>query len=145
MKPLAILLLTCLSPFYEEPNCDGMGDLSIAVKGSENQEGMVYLSVYSANDDFSDDHAGDLHQFPMKGGAAAFKFGLLKANDYAFKLFVDLNGNGSMDTNVIGIPKEPYAFSNNAMGLFGPPDFEKASFRIEQCEMSVQQVSLRGE
>jgi uncharacterized protein (DUF2141 family) len=33
-----------------------------------------------------------------------------------------------MDNNFFGIPKEQYGFSNNARALFGPPNFEDASF-----------------
>jgi uncharacterized protein (DUF2141 family) len=50
---------------------------------------------------------------------------------YAIKLFLDLNGNGEVDTNFLGIPKEPYGFSNNAKGTLGPPSFDAAAFTIE--------------
>ena len=35
-------------------------------------------------------------------------------------LFHDVNGDGEMNTNPFGIPTEPFAFSNNARGSFGP-------------------------
>ena len=35
-----------------------------------------------------------------------------------------------MNKNWMGIPKEPYGFSNNVMGRMGPPDFEDASFEV---------------
>jgi uncharacterized protein (DUF2141 family) len=31
----------------------------------------------------------------------------------------------------LGIPKEDYAFSNNAFGTFGPPAFRDASFEVD--------------
>ena len=46
----------------------------------------------------------------------------------ALSLHHDANANGQMDTNAIGIPTEPYGFSNNAVGSFGPPRFEQAVF-----------------
>lgn len=49
---------------------------------------------------------------------------------YAVKVFHDVNDNGVLDANWIGIPKEPYGFSNDAMGTFGPPSFEQASFKV---------------
>ncbi len=36
-----------------------------------------------------------------------------------------------MNQNFLGIPKEGYAFSNNASGTFGPPDFKDAAFKLE--------------
>ncbi len=49
---------------------------------------------------------------------------------YAIKAFHDVNESGAMDTGLFGLPKEPYGFSNNVMGAFGPPDFSKASFEV---------------
>jgi len=51
---------------------------------------------------------------------------------YAIKAFHDLNESGSMDLNWVGIPKEPYGFSNNAMGTMGPPKFEQAAFPVKK-------------
>jgi uncharacterized protein (DUF2141 family) len=44
----------------------------------------------------------------------------------AVTVFQDANGNGRMDMNAMGIPVEPYGFSNDAAGQFGPPKFEQA-------------------
>lgn len=44
----------------------------------------------------------------------------------AISLFQDTNANGKLDSNALGIPREPYGFSNNATGNFGPPKFEQA-------------------
>lgn len=44
----------------------------------------------------------------------------------ALSLYQDANGNGKLDMNPMGIPTEPYGFSNNAAGSFGPPKFEQA-------------------
>jgi len=35
-----------------------------------------------------------------------------------------------LDTNFIGIPKEPYAFSNNATGFMGPPSFKESKISL---------------
>ena len=44
----------------------------------------------------------------------------------AIAICQDLNGNGKLDSSVIGIPVEPYAFSRQAQGNFGPPTFDQA-------------------
>ena len=51
---------------------------------------------------------------------------------YAFSFFHDLNNNKKLDTNFLGIPKEPYGFSNNKKGRFGPPKFSEASLEINK-------------
>ena len=32
---------------------------------------------------------------------------------------------------MVGIPKEGFAFGNNAMGTFGPPSFDKAKVTLK--------------
>ena len=46
---------------------------------------------------------------------------------YAVKLHIDENENGELDTNFLGIPKEQYGTSNNALLL----NFDAASFVID--------------
>jgi uncharacterized protein (DUF2141 family) len=74
------------------------------------------------------------------GNTVVFKD--LPEGDYAFAVYHDANGNGKMDKNVIGIPTEDYAFSNNALGKMGPPSFEKAKFAIPAAGATVR-VSLK--
>ena len=50
--------------------------------------------------------------------------------DYAIALFVDTNGNNKIDKNFIGIPKEQYGFSNDAMGQMKGPSYEQAKFIV---------------
>ena len=45
--------------------------------------------------------------------------------------YIEANENEKLDNNFIGIPKEEYAFSNNARSTFGPPNFESASFTLD--------------
>jgi uncharacterized protein (DUF2141 family) len=44
--------------------------------------------------------------------------------DIAFTVFQDLNGNGKLDMNPMGIPTEPYGFSGRP--VFGPPSWDNA-------------------
>ena len=43
----------------------------------------------------------------------------------------DANGNGALDTSVIGLPTEAYGFSRDAQGAFGPPSFDDAAFDFD--------------
>lgn len=51
--------------------------------------------------------------------------------EYALQLFHDVNNDFKLQTNIMGIPTEPFAFSNNAKGKFGPPKFEQAAFEVK--------------
>ncbi len=51
---------------------------------------------------------------------------------YAISAYQDLNSNGKMGRiPFIGVPTEPYGFSNNVRAKFGPPKFKAASFVVE--------------
>ncbi|HEX7493878.1 MAG TPA: DUF2141 domain-containing protein [Bacteroidales bacterium] len=54
----------------------------------------------------------------------------LSPGKYAIRYYHDENMNGKMETNLVGKPTEGYGFSNNVIGKFGPPPFEKWLFEI---------------
>ena len=53
------------------------------------------------------------------------------AGNWAVLAFQDVNGNGELDRNFIGIPSENYGFSRDARGKFGPPGFEDAAIEVK--------------
>ena len=58
----------------------------------------------------------------------------LEKGYYGIKIYIDKNLNGKFDTNFFGIPKEQFGFSNNAIGLVGPPTFEKSMIYVSSNE-----------
>ncbi len=56
----------------------------------------------------------------------------LKTGKYIIKVFHDVDKNEELNTGTFGIPKEPYGFSNNARGTFGPPDVEDQLFEVSK-------------
>jgi len=55
----------------------------------------------------------------------------IPAGTYAIAVIQDKNSDGVHNTNLFGAPTEPYGFSNNIFGRFGPPDFEDVCVNIE--------------
>lgn len=51
------------------------------------------------------------------------------AGRYGIAAYQDVNGDGELNRGFLGIPSEPYAFSNNA-GRFGPPNFADAAIDL---------------
>jgi len=49
---------------------------------------------------------------------------------YGITVFHDENKNGKMDKNFLGIPQEPYGFSNNMRVVFRPPSWDKSKFVV---------------
>lgn len=69
------------------------------------------------------------HRFSLEAAAGGKLTVVLKDlpdGPLALSLFQDANANGRLDMNAMGMPIEPFGFSNNAVGNFGPPKFEQA-------------------
>jgi len=111
-----------------EGRTDGLSDLTIEM-AVEVQKGSVYLSLFDSAEAYVSGQAvaragqpvDDVVTFTIKG---------LGPGSYAIRAYHDINGNGQLDTNVLGIPSEPFAFSNNVSGNFGPATFEQAAFEV---------------
>jgi uncharacterized protein (DUF2141 family) len=79
---------------------------------------------------------------PAKAGETIVTVDGVPAGSWAVLSYQDENDNGKLDRNVLGIPKEPYAFSRDARGRFGPPSFEDAAFELRD-EKAVTTIKLR--
>ncbi|PWH84009.1 hypothetical protein DIS18_05535 [Algibacter marinivivus] len=64
-------------------------------------------------------------------GRVSVMFYSIPKGDYAVMAYHDVNNNEKLDTNFLGIPSEPFVFSNNAKGFMGAPKFEKAKFIVD--------------
>ncbi len=62
---------------------------------------------------------------------------------YVIAAFQDTNGDGKLSKNRIGIPSEPFGFSNSARARFGMPPFETAAFELTTAG-ATQRIVLRG-
>ena len=67
---------------------------------------------------------------PVKDLKCSFSIPNLNPGKYAIRYYHDENMNDKMETNLVGKPTEGYGFSNNVIGKFGPPPFEKWLFEV---------------
>jgi uncharacterized protein (DUF2141 family) len=51
--------------------------------------------------------------------------------EYAIAVYQDENSNGKFDKNFIGMPKEPYAFSNNFAPKIKAPSYDDCKFKYD--------------
>ncbi|WP_052695484.1 DUF2141 domain-containing protein [Hymenobacter sp. AT01-02] len=54
----------------------------------------------------------------------------LPNGEWAVAITQDTNNNDKLDKNMVGIPTEPFAFSNNVRPRLSPPDFEDCKFVV---------------
>ncbi|MBZ9778744.1 DUF2141 domain-containing protein [Psychroflexus sp. CAK8W] len=105
--------------------------LKVIVEGVEEQKGTIYLSLHDNEESFPSDNDKAVNTGQITGfnSTAEYTFKNLKKGVYAVSIFQDLNGNKEMDTNFIGIPKEPVGASN--LTSFGRPKFSKCKFDLD--------------
>ncbi|MBL7981411.1 MAG: DUF2141 domain-containing protein [Flavobacteriales bacterium] len=92
--------------------------------------GMLNLVLCPTADSYASEKGCRLVQVKAEGSVVRIVLNDVAPGTYAIKAFHDIDRNGKLDTNFMGIPKEPYGFSNDAMGTFGPPSFEQAAFKV---------------
>ena len=115
------------------------GELTIKVANIKH-EGVLYAAVYDDKEVFESDKGDNSQQRPGIVGGLVKKVTVgeaegtieLEAGTYSIGFFIDKNDNEKLDTNFLGVPKEQFGFSNDAMGRFGPPSFEAASFNLDE-------------
>lgn len=117
-------------------------EIELEVSGLKQAEGQVMVAAFA-------DAGGWLRKpvavamvaaVKQEGGRVVLRIkDLPESGELALSVLHDVNGNGKMDSNPVGMPLEPFAFSNNAVGNFGPASFEQAKFTIKPGE----RVSVR--
>jgi uncharacterized protein (DUF2141 family) len=74
----------------------------------------------------------------VSGGHASCEFPGIASGTYAVSVFHYENGNGKLDTNFMGMPREGVGASNDARGHFGPPKFAAAAFRFSSVRIDLK-------
>ena len=91
----------------------------------------MFIAVYSSEDSYMDtDKAFTSAQVEVKSLDLTWTCSLPKG-EYAIVVFHDIDDNSELNTSRFGLPKEPYGFSNDAKGLFGPPSFDQAKVELQ--------------
>jgi len=106
-------------------------DLSLGVADGPAADATLYVALYSDAAGYADSKPVASQTTPMREGKARLVFPGLAPGRYALRAFADENGNGKLDTNLMGMPTERYGFSNDAKGNRAAPDFEAAAIRVD--------------
>ncbi len=137
----AIILSLSGFAFAQDP---ATGILKVEIMGLHESEGKVYLALYDSKSNWLSDDAVAVRELVIADnldGEVVETELELPVGQYAFSVFYDADGDGELDTNFIGMPKEPIALSNNAKAKFGPPKFKDAVFDL-QLEPVIQRVLI---
>ncbi len=105
--------------------------ISVHVKNVDSTSGLVNVALYNSDETFlSFDRVLKTGSAPAHKGVVTLQIADLPIGEYALAVFHDENGNGKLDTNWLGIPKEKVAFSRAKMKAFGPPKYKECAFQV---------------
>ncbi len=112
---------------------------TLEVTNIKSIEGVISIAIFDKKESFdSSENWYYANTYKVEGDKVTATFKNLPKNYYAVSVYHDKNSNGELDKNFLGIPQEGFAFSNNAMGSFGPPTFDQAKFYVD----STQNISM---
>ncbi len=105
--------------------------LTIVIEDIREASGSVQVQVLSGQAQFEGGGSAAQLREPAVEGSLTVTAEDLPAGEYAIRVMHDVNGNNELDANYVGMPVEPYAFSNNARGTFGPAKWKDARFVLQ--------------
>lgn len=127
------------------PSTDGQTTLQLRVTGLKRRASDLRIALFDSPDGFPQPSSSSSTLIVPVGadqGEATVDLMVPVNVPVAIAVFQDLDGNGVLSKSAVGIPSEPYGFSNDSRGLFGPPTFEAAILRGDALK-SPQPIHLK--
>jgi len=116
------------------------GTLTITLEDIKKTQGSISLGVFD-EEGYESGQAVNGANITVDEVTETVTIEGLEPGFYGIKMYHDVDGNGEMNANPFGMPTEPYAFSNNAKGRFGPAKWDAAKFEVT-AEGAVQTISI---
>ncbi len=137
------LAMTALAAITFAPMATAQStSLDVTITGLSKLSGSVRIALFQGEDAWKSSDASASAVLEVSSETITTAFEDLEPGTYGIKMFHDVDGDGEMDTNPFGMPSEPYAFSNNARGRFGPAKWKDASFEVS-AEGALQSITLK--
>ena len=116
--------------------------LTIRITGARNTKGQIGVTLFRDAQGFPDDTSRAIRQQSVQIDpntmSAQVTFKDLPQGTFAVSVLHDENGNGKMDKNFMGIPKEGYGASNNPKKQRRAPTFDDAKFSLNAAEQTIE-------
>lgn len=112
-------ILSCILLIFTLSSSSQTQKLTIYFNNLSSNKGKIMLLI-------QDENENDVSKLVVNIDNKSSKITIyLPKGKYGVVAFHDLNNNEKLDTNFIGIPTEPYGFSNDARAMLSKPDFEE--------------------
>ncbi len=129
-----LLYILCMSPaldhFADWTQGATVAKLEILIEDISEAHGTIYVCLSDRDEHFGTRCVASATITVISTDIQMAVLSDLHPGEYAISIFHDLNENGILDTNRLGIPNEPFGFSLNPRILFRKPGFASCSFEV---------------
>ena len=139
--PLALLLIPVGALAAGAARAEPSAAVELTFQVGE-PKGAVLVALYDSEAGYAARRQVRSLAVPSEGSKVTARFEGLAPGRYAAQAFHDLNGDGRMNTNMVGLPTEPFAFSNNAPARGGPAPWSAAAFEVGP-QGAAQTIAIR--
>ncbi|MEY4615236.1 MAG: hypothetical protein RJB66_196 [Pseudomonadota bacterium] len=109
----------------------GRAQLKFVNIDKNSETAMVYVTVFQEQAEWDNERGVTLGA--ILGAKREVSVENLRSQSYGFSAFIDVNGNGKLDTNVFGAPREPWALSKIGSKMpLGKPAWSSIAVEIKE-------------
>ncbi|WP_245990753.1 DUF2141 domain-containing protein [Hymenobacter rubripertinctus] len=140
----ALLALPVAAPAASAPAALGTGpSVTVVVSDLASPTSAVKLYFYNVRETFLIKGGYAFMRVVKPGGQRQVSLPVqLPPGEWAVAITQDLNNNDKVDKNLLGIPTEPFAFSNNVRPRFAPPAFDDCKFTVDGGPGKMVRIAL---
>lgn len=130
-------IIVCLAVLLCSGIALAQNSMSLEIAGVKKSGGKIHISIFNNEKSF-DERKTYCSMVANSISETVYVTIALPSGEYVISMYQDSNGNGELDTNILGIPKEPFGFSNYN-GKSAPGNFKKHKVMINE---STKKISL---
>ncbi len=134
LAPLWAPLLS--APWFAAPAAAAEACTAVEVHNVRPAEGLLMIAVYAEEAEFRRTPVLSIAQ--RAGDQQTMRFAVcgLAGREVAFSLFQDLNGNRKLDSNLVGMPTEPWGASGTPPSM-SAPTWESSKVRLQDAPLTI--------
>ena len=132
--PICSLLIASrvLGAAAPTPPAAETASVTVVVSSLVSTTAAVRLYFYNTREGFLKSGKWAFSKAVQPAGKSEFTLPVdLPKGEWAVAITQDLNNNDKVDKNFLGIPTEPYAFSNNIRPTVAAPKFDECKFTVD--------------
>ena len=127
----------CLG-IIQKSNAQNEHSINLKISNIKNSKAKIRIAFYNSEDTFLNEKQIFIGKevIPTNKEDILIKFDDIPYGEYGIAIFQDKNGNKKLDTNFVGYPSEPFAFSNNFRPKFSAPKFKDCKISFSKMNNS---------